>query len=191
MIPGEGAAVLVLEDAEAAAARGATVYAEVLGYGVTCDAHHMTAAHPQGDGAVRAMAMAMRDSGVSAGEIDYVSAHGTGTATNDRVESLALTTLFGERARTLPMSSIKSMIGHTMGAASAIEAAVCALALSSGWVPPTINFEEPDPECEIDCVPNVARRIDPAVVLNNAYAFGGNNASLCLARADRPRSAAS
>jgi 3-oxoacyl-[acyl-carrier-protein] synthase II len=190
MIPGEGSAMLVLEEAAAAAARGATIYAEVLGYGVTCDAHHMTAAHPQGDGAVRAMAMAMRDSGVTADEIDYVSAHGTGTATNDRVESLALKRLFGDRARTLPMSSIKSMIGHTMGAASAIEAAVCALALSTGWVPPTINFETADPDCEVDCVPNTARRLDPAVVLNNAYAFGGNNASLCLARVERHGSGA-
>jgi len=191
MIPGEGAAVLVLEDRDAALARGATAYAEVLGYGVTCDAHHMTAAHPHGDGAVRAMTMAMQQSGVTAGEIDYISAHGTGTPTNDRVESFALKALFGSRAKSIPMSSIKSMIGHTMGAASAIEAAVCALALSTGFVPPTINFEQPDPDCEIDCVPNVARRVDPAVVLNNAYAFGGNNASLCLARHDRPRSTAS
>ena len=115
-------------------------------------------------------------------EIDYISAHGTGTPTNDRVESLAVKTLFGERASKVPMSSIKSMLGHTMGAASAIEAAACALALDTGWIPPTMNYEEQDPECDLDYVPNQARRTAPKTVLNNAYAFGGNNASLCLAR---------
>ena len=184
MVPGEGAAVLVLEPLDAAAARGAKIYAEVLGYGVSCDAHHMTAAHPEGDGAIRAMSAAMRDSGITPDDVDYISAHGTGTPTNDRVESLAVCKLFGDRAARLPMSSIKSMLGHTMGAASALEAAACALALDTGWIPPTINYEEPDPECEVDCVPNRARRTEPRVVLNNAYAFGGNNASLCLRRAE-------
>jgi 3-oxoacyl-[acyl-carrier-protein] synthase II len=184
MIPGEGAAILVLEALDAARARGARIYAEVLGYGVSCDSHHMTAAHPQGDGAMRAMAAAMRDSGVSLLDIDYISAHGTGTPTNDRVESLAVRRLFGEQADKIPMSSIKSMIGHTMGAASAIEAAACALAIDTGIVPPTMNYEVPDPECDLDYVPNQARRIDPRVVLNNAYAFGGNNASLCMARCE-------
>jgi 3-oxoacyl-[acyl-carrier-protein] synthase II len=182
MVPGEGAAVLVLEKADAARARGATIYAEVKGYGLSCDAHHMTAGHPEGDGAVRAMQAAIAGAGVSLDAVDYISAHGTGTPTNDRIESLALHRLFGDRAKTLPMSSIKSMLGHTMGAASAIEAAACALALHTGVVPPTINYEEPDPECEVDCVPNEARKIHPRVVLNNAYAFGGNNACLCLAR---------
>jgi len=182
MIPGEGAAVLVMEPLEAARARGAHIYAEMLGYGVSCDSHHMTAAHPQGDGAIRAMSAALKESGVGAGDIDYISAHGTGTPTNDRVECVAVKTLFGERSSKLPMSSIKSMLGHTMGAASAIEAAACALALATGLVPPTINYENVDPECEIDCVPNQARKVDPRVVLNNAYAFGGNNASLCMAR---------
>ena len=182
MIPGEGAAVLVMEPLQAARARGAHIYAEMLGYGVSCDSHHMTAAHPQGDGAIRAMSAALKESGVGAGDIDYISAHGTGTPTNDRVECIAVKTLFGERSSKLPMSSIKSMLGHTMGAASAIEAAACALALATGLVPPTINYENLDPECEIDCVPNQARKVDPRVVLNNAYAFGGNNASLCMAR---------
>jgi len=182
MIPGEGAAVLVMESLQAARARGARIYAEMLGYGVSCDSHHMTAAHPQGDGAIRAMSAALKESAMGTGDIDYISAHGTGTPTNDRVECIAVKTLFGERSSKLPMSSIKSMLGHTMGAASAIEAAACALALSTGLVPPTINYENPDPECEIDCVPNQARKIDPRVVLNNAYAFGGNNASLCMAR---------
>jgi 3-oxoacyl-[acyl-carrier-protein] synthase II len=182
MIPGEGAAVLVLEPLDRARARGATIYAEMLGYGVSCDSHHMTAAHPQGDGAIRAMSRALKESGVKVADIDYISAHGTGTPTNDRVESIAVKKLFGDRASKVPMSSIKSMLGHTMGAASAIEAAACSMALSTGVIPPTINYEEPDPECEIDCVPNKARQSNPRVVLNNAYAFGGNNASLCLAR---------
>jgi len=177
--------VLILESLDAALARGARIYAEVLGYGLSCDSHHMTAAHPEGEGAVRAMAMAMKESRVTAEDIDYISAHGTGTPTNDRIESMAVRTMFGDRASKIPMSSIKSMLGHTMGAASAIEAAACALALQTGVIPPTINYEEPDPECDIDCVPNRARETHPRVVLNNAYAFGGNNASLCLARFER------
>jgi len=180
MVPGEGSGILVLETLDAAVARGAKIYAEILGYGVSCDAHHMTAAHPQADGAIRAMSAAMKASGKGIGDIDYISAHGTGTPTNDRIESLAVRTLFAEYATKVPMSSIKSMLGHTMGAASAIEAAACALALDTGWIPPTINHEEPDPDCGLDIVPNVAREINPKVVLNNAYAFGGNNASLCL-----------
>jgi 3-oxoacyl-[acyl-carrier-protein] synthase II len=182
MVPGEGAAVLVLEPLEAAQARGATIYAEVLGYGVSCDSHHMTAAHPRGDGAIRAMAMALKESGRTTRDVDYISAHGTGTPTNDRVEAIAMRTLFGERAPRVPMSSIKSMIGHTMGAASAIEAVACSLAIHTGVIPPTMNFEEPDEGSDLDYVPNQARRTDPRIVLNNAYAFGGNNASLCLAR---------
>ena len=182
MVPGEGAAVLVLESLRGAVARGAHIYAEVLGIGLSCDSHHMTAAHPEGDGAVRAMTMAMADSGVTVDDIGYISAHGTGTPTNDRVESIAVKKLFGQRAPRVPVSSIKSMLGHTMGAASAIEAAACALALDTGEIPPTINYEVPDPECDLDCVPNAARATHPRVVLNNAYAFGGNNASLCMAR---------
>jgi 3-oxoacyl-[acyl-carrier-protein] synthase II len=177
MIPGEGAAVLVLEPLERALARGATIYAEVAGYGLSCDAHHMTAAHPEGLGAARAMERALAGSGLATAQVSYVSAHGTGTPTNDRLESIALKRVFGERARRLPMSSIKSMLGHTMGAASAIEAAVCALAVATDRVPPTIHFGEPDPECEVDCVPNVAREMAVEVAMNNAYAFGGNDAS--------------
>jgi 3-oxoacyl-[acyl-carrier-protein] synthase II len=182
MVPGEGSGMLMLEPLDDALARGAKIYAEVLGYGVSCDAHHMTAAHPQADGAIRAMSAAMKGSGVGIGDIDYISAHGTGTPTNDRIESLAVRTLFAEYATKIPMSSIKSMLGHTMGAASALEAAACALALDTGWIPPTINHEEPDPDCGLDIVPNEARLTNPKIVLNNAYAFGGNNASLCLGR---------
>ena len=143
----------------------------------------MTAAHPRGEGASRAMVMALKQSGIATEDVDYISAHGTGTPTNDRVEAIAVRTLFGERATRVPMSSIKSMIGHTMGAASAIEAVACSLALHTGVIPPTMNFEEPDESSDLDYVPNKARRTDPKLVLNNAYAFGGNNASLCLARA--------
>jgi 3-oxoacyl-[acyl-carrier-protein] synthase II len=184
MVPGEGAAVLVLEPLDSAVSRGATIYAEVLGYGASCDSHHMTAAHPQADGAIRAMSAALAQSGLTTADVDYISAHGTGTPTNDRIESLAVRTLFGERAPLVPISSIKSMLGHTMGAASAIEALACAMALYTGWIPPTINHEEPDPDCGLDIVPNQARKTDPGIALNNAYAFGGNNASLCVARCE-------
>ncbi len=178
MIPGEGAAVLVLEPYERARARGAAIYAEVAGYGLSCDAHHMTAAHPEGDGAARAMEQALAASGLAADEVRYVSAHGTGTPTNDRLEAAAFRRVFGERASRVPTSSIKSMLGHTMGAASAIEAAACALACSTDRVPPTIHFEEADPECDLDVVPNEAREMVVEVAMNNAYAFGGNNASV-------------
>jgi 3-oxoacyl-(acyl-carrier-protein) synthase len=128
------------------------------------------------------MVMALKESGKTTADVDYISAHGTGTPTNDRVETIAVKSLFGERASRVPMSSIKSMLGHTMGAASAIESVACSLALHTGVIPPTINFEEPDPDSDLDYVPNQARQSDPRLVLNNAYAFGGNNASLCLAR---------
>jgi 3-oxoacyl-[acyl-carrier-protein] synthase II len=176
MIPGEGAGVLVLERLTRAQARGARIYAEVAGYGLTCDAHHMTA--PQGDGAARAMRMAMADAGVGPQEVDYISAHGTGTAVNDKIETAAVKQAFGEVAHRVPVSSIKSMLGHTMGAASAIEAAACALAVRDDRLPPTINFETPDPECDLDYVPNAARSATVGVAMNNAYAFGGNNASV-------------
>lgn len=178
MIPGEGAAVLVLEPLDLARARGATIYAEVAGYGLSCDAHHMTGAQPSGDGALRAMELALAGAGAAAGDVSYVSAHGTGTPANDRVEAIALQRLFGERAAATPVSSIKSMIGHTMGAASAIEAAVCALAVRHGWIPPTANFEQADDDCTLDFVPNFARRHPVTLAMNNAYAFGGSNASV-------------
>ncbi len=180
MIPGEGAGVLVLEPVERALERGARIYAEITGCGLSCDAHHMTAAHPEGAGAVRAMREALRQSGRAPEDVSYISAHGTGTPTNDRLETVALKKVFGEAAYSTPLSSIKSMLGHTMGAASAIEAAACALAIHDGVVPPTINFEQPDPECDLDCVPNECRPVDVEVAMSNAYAFGGNNASLLV-----------
>jgi len=176
MVPGEGAGVLVLERRDRAIARGATIYAELVGYGLTCDANHMTA--PQGDGAARAMQVAMADAGVRPDEIGYISAHGTGTAINDRVETGAVKQAFGEAAYRVPMSSVKSMLGHTMGAASAIEAAACALAVRDDRIPPTMHYETPDPECDLDYVPNAARSAPVELAMNNAYAFGGTNASV-------------
>jgi 3-oxoacyl-[acyl-carrier-protein] synthase II len=184
MIPGEGAAVLILEPLERAVKRGARIYAELAGYGLSCDASHMTA--PQGGGAVRAMRAAMQDAGLTPAEISYVSAHGTGTSANDRVETIAVKEAFGEMAPRVPISSIKSMLGHTMGAASAIEAAACALAVWDDHIPPTINLEELDPECDLDCVPGRARKIPVEAAMNNAYAFGGNNASVIFRKCRPP-----
>ena len=180
MVPGEGAGILVLEPLHLAISRGARVYAEVAGYGLSCDAHHMTAAHPLG--AARAMEKALTESRVKPEEVSYISAHGTGTPTNDRIETVAVKRVFKDAAYRTPISSIKSMLGHTMGAASAVEAAVCALAILHGRVPPTINLEQADPECDLDYVPNRARELDVNIAMNNAYAFGGNNASLILQR---------
>jgi len=180
MVPGEGAAMLLLELKERAIARGARIYCEIGGYGLSCDAHHMTAAHPQGEGAARAMNMALTKSGVSPSQVDYISAHGTGTPTNDRLETIAVKKTFGQLAYEIPISSIKSMLGHTMGAASAIEAAACALAITEGRIPPTMNWVSQDPECDLDYVPNVSRAREVRVAMNNAYAFGGNNSSLIL-----------
>jgi 3-oxoacyl-[acyl-carrier-protein] synthase II len=178
MMVAEAAGILVLEALERAEARQAPVYAEVSGYGLSCDAYHMTTSSV--DGVAACMQKALREAGCSVDEVDYISAHGTGTPTNDRNECAAIAAVFGERAARIPTSSIKSMLGHTMGAASALEAIVCALAVKYDVVPPTINFETPDPACVIDCVPNWARKHQVAVALNNAYAFGGNNASLVI-----------
>lgn len=184
MIPGEGAAILVLEPLERALDRGASIYAEVAGYGLSCDAHHITAAHPEGDGSARAMEKALTYSGINPESVSYISAHGTGTPTNDHRETMAVKRVFKDAAYQVPMSSIKSMLGHTMGAASAIEAAACALAIRHGCIPPTMNLEEPDPECDLDYVPNRARDCAVTVAMNNAYAFGGNNSSLILKKCE-------
>lgn len=178
MVPGEGSAILVLEPLDLALSRDAQIYAEVAGYGLSCDAHHITA--PDGDGAARAMGNALKRCDMQPGDISYISAHGTGTPTNDLRETEAVKHVFGEIAYRVPISSIKSMLGHTMGAASAIEAATCALAIHDNRIPPTINLETSDPECDLDYVPNVARDQWVNVAMNNAYAFGGNNSSLIL-----------
>ena len=173
---GEGTGMLVLEPLGLAIERGAHVYAEVKGYGLSADGFHVTSPEPSGAGASRAMRAALRAAALSPDDIDYVSAHGTGTPANDRAEAVALRAVFGERAERMPVSSVKSMIGHSMGAASAIESVVCCLALRDGVVPPTINYETPDPDCPIDCVPNSARRLEISAAMNNSFAFGGNNA---------------
>lgn len=176
MMVGEGAAVLVLESLDSALKRKARIYAEVLGYGLSCDAHHMTA--PYAEGIAQAIKKALAESTIAPEEVDYINAHGTGTPANDKEECLAIQKVFGERSRNIPMSSIKSMLGHTMGAASAIEAAVCCLTIQEGVIPPTINHTTLDPECPIDCVPNQKRIARVCVAVNNASAFGGNNASV-------------
>lgn len=178
MMVGEGAAILILEPLENALKRKANIYAEILGYGLSCDAHHMTA--PHGPGIAQAMRKALGESGLNPEDVDYINAHGTGTPANDKEECLAIKSVFGENYRKVAVSSIKSMLGHTMGAASAIESAVCCLSVKNDIIAPTINYETPDPECDIDCVPNACRRQKVEVALNNASAFGGNNAALLL-----------
>ncbi|MEW6586335.1 MAG: beta-ketoacyl-[acyl-carrier-protein] synthase family protein [Nitrospirota bacterium] len=178
MMVAEGAGVLVLESLDHALNRNAPVYAEILGYGLSCDAQHMT--QPSVEGVAQCMRNAMRAAGVTSEQVDYISAHGTGTQANDKTECAAIKLIFGDRYREVLVSSIKSMLGHTMGAASALEAVACALVVKNDMIPPTINYETPDPECDIDCVPNRARRQTVMIALNNSYAFGGNNASLVL-----------
>ncbi|MFA7652534.1 MAG: beta-ketoacyl-[acyl-carrier-protein] synthase family protein [Candidatus Omnitrophota bacterium] len=178
MLVAEGSAMILIETLEAALKRGAQIYAEILGYGLSCDAHHMTA--PFSEGIEEAIEKALKQSKIPPERIDYFSAHGTGTPANDREECGAIKKVFGDYSKKLPVSSIKSMLGHTMGAASAIEAVACALSVKNDIIPPTINFQTPDPECNIDCVPNVARAARVDVALNSASAFGGNNACLVL-----------
>ena len=177
-VMGEGAATLILEEREAAMARGATILAEVAGYGATADAHHITAPHPHGDGAVRAMEMALADAGLVPGDIDYVNAHGTSTPPNDRVEALALRRVFG--APGPPVSSTKSMTGHTLGAAGALEAVACIRAMGAGLLPPTINLDDIDPDCVLDHVANAGRPARVRAAMTNSFGFGGHNASLVL-----------
>ena len=175
----EGACVLILEELEHARKRGAQIYCELSGYGATCDAFHETAPAADGDGAARAMQIAMDDAHVTCDEVDYINAHGTGTKLNDSSETFAIKKVFGEeQAHRLMVSSTKSMTGHLLGAGGAIESAVCALAIRDGIIPPTINYETPDPECDLDYVPNTAREKRLNVVLNNALGFGGHNATL-------------
>jgi 3-oxoacyl-[acyl-carrier-protein] synthase II len=178
----EGAGVLVLEELQLAQRRGARIYAEIVGYGMSADAYHMTAPDPEGRGVINCMRMALRDAGITPQEVDYINAHGTSTPFNDKHETMAIKQVFGEHAYRLAVSSTKSMTGHLLGAAGGIEAAFCALALSQGIIPPTINYEYPDPECDLDYVPNHARHVDVQTVLSNSFGFGGTNASLVLKR---------
>ncbi len=181
-VMGEGGAVLVLEELEHALRRNARIYAEVTGYGSNNGAYHMVMPDPTGDDAAAAMRAALRDAGLAPENIHYINAHGTGTPANDVCETRAIRQVFGPHCRRLPVSSTKSMIGHALGAAPALEAAVCCLALSHQEIPPTINYEHPDPECDLDYVPNVSRRLKLDAVLSNAFGFGNANASIVLAR---------
>ncbi len=175
---GEGAGVLMLEEYEHAKARGAEIYAEMVGYAMTGDAFHMTAPASDGSGAAKAMELAVKDSGLSPSDIDYINAHGTSTGLNDKIETLAIKTTFGDHARKLAVSSTKSMTGHLIGAAGGVEAAISVLAIKQGILPPTINYTTPDPECDLDYVPNEARKTSVNAVLSNSLGFGGHNASL-------------
>jgi len=178
MIVAEGAGILVLESLESAIQRNAHIYAEISGYGLSCDAKHMT--QPSVEGISQCMIKAMHEAQINRDDVDYISAHGTGTIANDKTECAAIKEVFGSRVKQIPVSSIKSMLGHTMGAAAALEAISCSLVVQNDIIPPTINYETPDPECDIDCVPNKAREATVNIALNNSYAFGDNNASLVL-----------
>ncbi len=178
----DGAGVMVLEEYEHARKRGAEIYAEITGYGMSGDAYHMTAPSEDGAGAVLSMQNAMRDAGIDPGAVDYINAHGTSTPAGDVVESNAVKTAFGEHARKLAISSTKSMIGHTLGAAGGIEAVFCCLALRDQVAPPTINLENPDPECDLDYVPNEARNMNISVTLSNSFGFGGTNGTLIISK---------
>lgn len=179
---GEGSGMLVLEELEHARARGAKIYGELTGYGSTADAYRITDTHPEGRGAISCMKMALRDAGRNPEDVHYVNAHGTSTAVNDRVESLAIKQTFNDYARKLPVSSTKSMMGHLIAAAGATELIICLLAIRDNVLPPTINYENPDPECDLDYVPNQAREARCDVALSNSFGFGGQNISLIVER---------
>jgi 3-oxoacyl-[acyl-carrier-protein] synthase II len=177
---GEGAGVVVLEELEHARKRGAEIYCEIVGYGMSADAYHMTAPDPTGDGAVRCMRAALENGGVNLEDVDYINAHGTSTLLNDKMESGAIKTLFGEQAYKIPVSSTKGVTGHLLGATGATELVACALAIKNSVIPPTINYENPDPYCDLDYVPNVAREAEVNVAISNSLGFGGHNVTLAL-----------
>jgi len=179
-VMGEGAGILVLESLEHALARGARIYAEVIGYGMSADAHHMTDPAPGGEGAARCMVKAIKDAGLQPSEIDYINAHGTSTGVGDKSETAAIKSVFGEAAYKVPVSSTKSMTGHLLGAAGGVEALISALTIKHGMIPPTINLDNPDPECDLDYVPNVPRQADVKVAMSNSFGFGGHNATIIL-----------
>jgi 3-oxoacyl-[acyl-carrier-protein] synthase II len=180
-VAAEGSAVLVLEEREHALARGATIHAELLGYAASADAYHITAPEPSGDGAIRCVRRALERAGVRPENIDYINAHGTGTPLNDLAETRAIKAVFGDAAYKVPISSTKSMTGHMLGAAGAFEAMVTILALRDGFVPPTVNLEHPDPECDLDYVPNIGRAVNARLVMTTSFGFGGHNACLVFA----------
>jgi 3-oxoacyl-[acyl-carrier-protein] synthase II len=179
---GEGAGILILEELERARARGAKIYAEVVGYGMSSDAFHITQPSEDGDGAVRVMTNAIRDARIEPHEVSYINAHGTSTFYNDKLETMAIKRVFGDSAYSIPVSSTKSMMGHLLGAAGGVEAGVIALALRDQVIPPTANYEKPDPDCDLDYVPNKLRRADLTYALSNSFGFGGTNAALLMKR---------
>jgi 3-oxoacyl-[acyl-carrier-protein] synthase II len=176
----EGAGIVILEELERAKKRNARIYAEIIGYGMSSDAYHMTAPDPAGDGAARAMKEALRDAQLSPEAVDYINAHGTSTKLNDKIETLAIKKALGSHAKKLMVSSTKSMTGHLLGAAGGVEFAACCLVIKEGVVPPTINYEYPDPECDLDYVPNTARKAKVEVAMSNSLGFGGHNATLVV-----------
>jgi 3-oxoacyl-[acyl-carrier-protein] synthase II len=178
----EGAAILVLENEDFAKARGAPILVELAGYGAAADGYHITAPEPEGRGAIRAMRDAIEDSEADKSDVSYINAHGTSTPLNDKVESLAVTKLFGDEAAGIPMSSTKSMTGHLAGAAGGLEAAICVKVVETGYAPPTINYDTPDPECNLDYIPWKARKVKPGLVLSNSFGFGGHSSCLAFRR---------
>jgi 3-oxoacyl-[acyl-carrier-protein] synthase II len=181
-VMGEGAGVLILEELEHAKARGATIHAELLGYGNSADANHMTAPDPEGGGAARCMAMALRSARANPADVDYINAHGTSTPLGDIAETKAVKTVFGDHARKLAVSSTKSATGHMLGATGAVETAICIKAIQTQVAPPTLNLDRPDPECDLDCVPHTPRQMKLHLAVNNSFGFGGHNASLVVGR---------
>ena len=181
-VVGEGSGILILEEREQALKRGAKIYAEVIGYAANGDAHHMTAPAPEGEGAARCMRLALKDAGIAPSDVDYINAHGTSTEYNDANETTAIKTVFGEQSVKLAVSSTKSMTGHLLGAAGAVEGVYSALALHHGMIPPTINYQTPDPACDLDYVPNKARKADIKIALSNSFGFGGTNGCVIFRR---------
>jgi 3-oxoacyl-[acyl-carrier-protein] synthase II len=179
-VVGEGAGIVILEELEFALKRRARIYGEIAGYGYTGDAYHITAPSPDGDGAARCMRMAIKDAGLQAGEVEYINAHGTSTPLNDKTETIAIKRVFGDYAKKIPISATKSMTGHLLGAAGSTAAILTVLTIYEGIIPPTINYEEPDPECDLDYVPNVARHEAIRIGMSNAFGFGGTNATLII-----------
>lgn len=184
-VMGEGAGVLIIEALEHALGRGARIYGEIIGYGLNSDAYHITSPAPHGEGAARCMGSAIKDAGISPDKVDYINAHGTSTKYGDELETAAIKTVFGEHAYKLSVSSTKSMIGHLLGASGGVEAAICALSIQNKVVPPTINLENPDPECDLDYVPNKAKPLDINIAMSNSFGFGGTNACILIKKFSR------
>ncbi|KAF0122908.1 MAG: 3-oxoacyl-acyl-carrier-protein synthase II [bacterium] len=181
-VPAEGAGTIILEEMGLALKRGANIYAEIVGYGLTGDAFHITAPDPQGSGAARCMKMALLDANILPSEVDYINAHGTSTPLNDTIETIAIKSVFNEYSKKIPVSSTKSMTGHLLGAAGGVEAVFTILTIRDGIIPPTINYETPDLDCDLDYVPNVARKTDVKIAISNSFGFGGTNATLVFKR---------